>query len=106
MNQSPSGSYRVRTQNNVEHSDGTLILSLGPLTMDSGSMLTAQLARRFRKPVLHLLVPLGVVGMQRANEWIDRWSIYVLNVAGPRESREPGLQDLVHAALIGLLGNR
>ena len=42
----------VRTSLNVRDSDATLIVSHGPLT--SGSLLTLEEGRRWRKPVLHL----------------------------------------------------
>lgn len=109
MTQSGSESYRVRTRANVEASGGTLIVSFGPLPHDSGSMLTAKLARTLVKPCLHLWVwPDGhfhSVGGARLRTWLEAHAIVTLNVAGPRESREPGIQEATRAALVVVLGD-
>lgn len=47
-----TASYQARTERNVIDSDGTLILSHGPLT--GGSALTEKMARKHRKPFLHI----------------------------------------------------
>lgn len=107
MMQSGSPAYPVRTQANIESSDATLILSLGPLAMDSGSYLTAKMARTLGKPCRHFFVTDGRVtgiGPCRILEWISELGVRTLNVAGPRESREPGAQAAVCAALVAILG--
>lgn len=104
MIQSASSAYPVRTRANIEASDGTLILSFGPLRFDSGSMLTVQIARTVGKSVRHLMLesemsrPLDV-GIKRVREWLQERRIRTLNVAGPRESIEPGIQAAVRATL-------
>lgn len=104
MLQSASASYRVRTRANIEASDGTLILSFGELPHDSGSYLTAMTARTLHRPLLHVNLGedghIADFGRQLIREWIEDKRIQVLNVAGPRESREPGLQAAVCAALV------
>jgi hypothetical protein len=105
MMQSASEAYPVRTRANVEASGGTLVLSFGPLPHDSGSMLTGKLARRAGKPVRHFTLPLGRIGGCLLVEWLTEHQIVTLNVAGPRESREPGIQSAVHAALVNILGD-
>lgn len=108
MMQSASAAYPVRTRSNVEASSGTLIVSFGPLPNESGSMLTASLARKMFKPNLHLWVwPDGhfhSVGGARLLAWLEGHRIQILNVAGPRESREPGIQAATCAALVAILG--
>lgn len=107
MMQSASAAYPVRTRSNVEASSGTLIVSFGPLATESGSMLTAKLARQLTKPCLHLWVwPDGhfhSVGGARLREWLDGHAVTVLNVAGPRESKEPGIQAATCSALVAAL---
>lgn len=107
MMQSASAAYPVRTRSNVEASSGTLILSFGPLAAESGSMLTANLARKLNKPLLaNQLSPDGhhtAFLLNRTLLWLKGHRIEVLNVAGPRESREPGLQAAVRAALVAIL---
>lgn len=108
MMESGSPAYPVRTQANVEASSGTLVLSLGPLRFDSGSMLTCQIARRVGKPHLHAIIPvdggLDSFLLDHLRGWLVAKEIRVLNVAGPRESREPGVQNAVRIALICVLG--
>lgn len=99
MMQSPSPAYPVRTRANVEASGGTLILSIGPLRFDSGSMLTAQIARTVGKPVLHVMIDASSVSRARIRDWLREHQIRTLNVAGPRETREPGLQQAARVEL-------
>lgn len=107
MMQSGSAAYPVRTRSNVEASSGTLIVSLHALPNESGSMLTADFARRIGKPIRHLQLAssgrLTIVGRNRIAEWFVERDIRVLNVAGPRESREPGIQAATCAALVAIL---
>jgi hypothetical protein len=77
---------------NLRDSDGTLIINRGRL--DGGALLTAELALgRHRKALL--IVQLG-----------RRIRVRVLNVAGPRESKRPGIRRAAKALLMGLLGER
>lgn len=103
MMQSASADYPTRTRANVEASSGTLILSLGPLPNDSGSMLTGKLARRLGKPHRWFTIPIGRIGCDIVVEWLEENRIEVLNVAGPRESREPGIQTAARDALVAIL---
>lgn len=107
MIESASSAYPVRTRSNVEASGGTLILSLGPLPNESGSMLTAKIARQAGKPLLALQVDrigsLGMFSRDRVRAWLTEHDICVLNVAGPREGREPGIQRAACAALVAIL---
>jgi hypothetical protein len=105
MMQSGSEGYPVRTLANVEASSGTLIFSLGPLPHDSGSMLTGKLARRVGKPHRWFTLPVGRIGHDMVLEWLDQCRIEILNVAGPRESRERGIQHAVRSALVAILAD-
>lgn len=106
MMESASSAYPVRTRANVEASGGTLIFCLGELPADSGSMLTANLARRLGKPILTVNIwsGLSTVGRDIIRDWLAQYQIRTLNVAGPRESREPGIQAATRAALVQILG--
>lgn len=101
--------YAVRTKRNVLDSDGTLIVSRGPLA--GGSALTARLARAHHKPVLHIDLDQWQEqrdGARRAAEalrdWLRRHEIAVLNVAGPRASHCPGIARDVEELLVRALG--
>lgn len=96
--------YPTRTELNVKDSDGTLILSLGDLTHDTGSYLTAQLCRKHGRPYRHYKVDtLSPLLVQMARDWLAGNAIKTLNVAGPRESREPGVHEAAKRALLAIL---
>ncbi len=98
----PNGSYRQRTKRNVEDSDGTLIVNLGEL--DGGTLATRQFAESLGKP--HLVVQLdGGVSTEASRlavQWLRDQSISTLNVAGPRESKRPGIYGLTAALLAAM----
>ena len=85
------GDYRQRTKQNVIDSDGTLILTSGEL--EGGSLATCRFAQRLGKP--YLVVRLARKSRDKiAGEtlrWIENKGIRILNVAGPRESKRPGI---------------
>jgi len=89
----------VRTARNVRDSDATLILSHGPL--DGGSLLTFEEATRAGKPVLHLdlddLSPAAAAA--RLRTWLAAVRPAILNVAGPRASRDPRIAAVTRAVL-------
>lgn len=105
MRESVREDYGLRTRLNVQDSDGTLIISFGA-ELTGGSEYTAKMARSTRKPCKHLVLPArGETRIPDAVrtallEWVDANRISVLNVAGPRESKEPGLQQAVRDALV------
>ena len=92
--------YDTRTRRNVEDSDGTLILNLGML--DEGTALTVKLARQMGKPCLIVALEEGIEPTA-FREWLDANHIAVLNVAGPRESKRPGVYESAYRLLNALL---
>ena len=93
--------YPQRTTWNVRDSDATLILTLREL--DSGSRLTAEVAHRLGKPCL-------VASLNSYPDTIDMlellpWTVdeAVLNIAGPRESRCPGIYARAFGFLVTVL---
>jgi hypothetical protein len=99
LTETPSDTYLQRTEWNVRDSDGTAIFSLAE-TLTGGSRRTAELARQYGKPWLHLAK--DVTGKD-AEELLRRFArenhIRVLNVAGPRASAEPMVGEFVRAIL-------
>ncbi len=90
LQEASSSEYPVRTQLNVEDSDGTLILSWG--SPAGGTALTIKLAKRLKKP--YLLVDLSQErDPRRVLDWLGDNHIQTLNVAGPREGEAPGIHD-------------
>jgi hypothetical protein len=88
----PGGGYRQRTRANVLEADATLIISLAP-TLTGGSLATADFARRFGKPWLHIHP--GGSWRERLAVWQQGVPVKTLNVAGPRASIEPGIAAFV-----------
>lgn len=100
-NNSPD--YKVRTRANVKDSDGTLIFSYGE--PEGGTKLTVDLAFQYEKPLY--VFDLDSEPLNRDPEFIWKWGweseIFVLNVAGPRESKNPGTQFLVKKVVYDIL---
>ncbi|EKE17210.1 MAG: putative cytosolic protein [uncultured bacterium] len=96
----PFGSYRQRTRRNVEDSDGTLILNVGPL--EGGTLSTKRFAEKLGKPLFMLQLDfwLAYPLLAELSDWVARHDIRVLNVAGPRESRYPGVYGLATEVLV------
>lgn len=102
LQETDSDRYRERTEKNIKASDGTLILSFGPLT--GGSALTESLALRHDRPCL--IIDLQEVPRADAvvavENWLLRHGIRILNVAGPRASNEPRIYNAVLALLLAV----
>jgi hypothetical protein len=88
LQEMPTKSYPKRTEQNILDSDGTLIISRGKLT--GGSGLTAKLAKQHGKPWLHLdLDKMSVYEARNALvDWAQVNGVKVLNVAGPRATKD------------------
>jgi hypothetical protein len=86
-----------RTQWNVRDSDATVVFTLGPKA-SGGSQKALSTAKKLKKPCLHLHRGILAVGEKLAF-FIDKHGIRRLNVAGSRESKEPGIYDWVNDAL-------
>lgn len=100
LSESPTANYAERTALNVKDSEGTLILSCGSLR--GGTALTKTFAERYRRP--YLVVDLRHATVQQVYDWLAANSIRVLNVAGPRESSQPGIARQTAAFLRTLFG--
>ena len=101
LTETSSSGYSQRTKLNVRDSDGTLVFNAGVL--GGGTLLTVRIAERLSKPCLVVqvdeLVPSEVT--TRIQAWLAEHSIQVLNVAGPREEKRPGIYEATQAALRG-----
>ena len=102
LRETPSANYRQRTEWNVRDSDGTLVLTRG--RPSGGTGLTISLTRGQGRPVLILDLTRDQDPM-RITEWAKQAGISILNVAGPRESQQPGIQDEARGLLITALGS-
>lgn len=87
-----SPKYPPRTQANVVNSDATVIFSIGKL--GRGSLLTLDLAETFNKPHRTFVLLDEDSDARAATALFDFLSLRrptILNVAGGRESKHPGL---------------
>lgn len=104
LKETESAGYRQRTRFNVTDSDGTLIVNLGQ--RDGGSRATRQVAEKLGRPVLVAQMDFGLAEdlVLQVIEWVRAHHIITLNVAGPRESKRPGIYrltwDLLEAVAI------
>ena len=89
LKEMPTGSYQKRTEQNVIDSDGTVIISHGKLT--GGSKLTQKIAKKHDQPCLHIDLneTPAFITASTINSWIIENKIEVLNIAGPRASKDP-----------------
>lgn len=88
LTETASSHYEERTELNVRDSDATLILTRG--AADGGTGWTARLARQQNKPCLILDLK-DKPRPEAVREWLEMHRVRVLNIAGPRESKQPGI---------------
>jgi hypothetical protein len=83
--------YNKRTEQNVIDSDGTLIISHGRLT--GGSDYTREMALLHRRAWLHIDLNKtnAFQAAQKIKSWLTENEIEVLNIAGPRASKDPAI---------------
>ena len=98
LKQTRSGGYEDRTKRNVKDSDGTLIISAN--MSSPGTVMTIDEALELDKPLFRTVYLEEEKDDQenmeavahRIAEWVRVKDLKVLNVAGNRESKAPGLQ--------------
>jgi len=97
--------YAERTRRNAEDSDATLILvqsNASDHPLRGGTLLTWSCCQQLSRPVL--LVRLQRPGPdKRLHDWLDEHRVKILNVAGPRASKAPGLYLAAKAYLLRVL---
>lgn len=100
VKETPSRDYEQRTEWNVRDSDATLVLTTGK--PEGGTLATIECAHHLEKPVfvVDLLKPHNLASI---SFWLDYEKVQVLNVAGPRESKVPGIRAMAMGFLKDLL---
>ena len=100
LRETDSADYPIRTERNVLEADATLILYRSKLT--GGTKLTRKLAASHAKPYfLHDLAASS--DLEDVSSWLESSEFHTLNVAGPRESSAPGIQNDAFEFLTRLL---
>ncbi len=102
LTETPSIRYIQRTEWNARDSDATVILTIGA-ELTHGSLATAIRAAKQGKPWLHLSREICGGDAEHAGRLLRAFcgshSAGVLNVAGPRASKEPDVPGWVTAVL-------
>lgn len=105
MQEHTSSEYLARTEANVVDSDATLVMTHGMPT--GGSKRTIEFARKHGRPWHHLNMSKHMKPeVKKAMEWIKEScpANCILNVAGTRESKEPGIQMETLVWVLQILG--
>ena len=99
MEELAGADYVKRTLHNVLHSDGTAILYFGVL--EGGTLQTKENCVAHRKPVelIDASRATPVEAAARIGEVIRKNDISVLNIAGPRASKQPAAHDYARATI-------
>jgi hypothetical protein len=105
LDESEEWDYQGRTKENVELADATVIFG----RRSPGSNATEEFCRVLEKPMLWVVLT-GIVqigqcgpGIKRFRLWLEENEVVLLNVAGNRESRNPGIQEAVRKFLVEAL---
>jgi hypothetical protein len=97
LRETESRDVSVRTHKNINDSDGTLVLYLN--VIDEGTRLTLEIAKDLKKPI-YILHRNEAVNPSEFKLWLEINRIKTLNIAGPRESNEPGVYDFTGKMLM------
>jgi len=103
LQEMPTGNYPKRTAQNVIDSDGTVIISHGKLA--EGSKYTEEMVDRHNKPCLHIDLneTPAFQAISDIHSWIFDNNIEILNVAGPRESKDFKIYDHTKFLITGVV---
>lgn len=100
--ETPSRAYVQRTKRNVADSHLTILITKSP-NLEGGSKKTAEFAKALGRALVHVYFPLTPTQILQARETVShahtQHESLILNVAGSRESKAPGINKLVQAAL-------
>lgn len=112
LEETDSSRYQQRTYRNIKEADGTLILRTGRI-ISPGTKLTIKTLRKEEKPY-RIFDPYKIYKVPQAVQWICETQIEegdgklhgieVLNVAGPRESKSPGVYEQSKTFLTDVFG--
>jgi hypothetical protein len=98
-----SVSYLVRTRQNVHDSDGTLVLTFGPVA--GGTARTVEYCRLLGTPCIVLDAKALSLeqSIAQACAFVLQHGIRTLNVAGPRASQAPQAEAVGRAIVLGVI---
>jgi len=88
--ETPTDNYLQRTEWNVRDTGGTVVFTLSE-TVSGGSLRTIEFCKKHKKPAAHISRSAKYKPADALPRFVAEQKIKVLNVAGPRESKEPGV---------------
>ncbi|MGH9341593.1 MAG: putative molybdenum carrier protein [Acidobacteriota bacterium] len=100
LRETPSQVFAQRTEWNVRDSDGSLVLHRGKPA--GGTAKTVEFAIKQRRPYLCIDLT-QALDLNQIRSWLLSRRVSVLNIAGPRESEEPGIYAQARELLTRLL---
>ena len=102
--ESKDDGYAARTRLNAANSDGTLHVGS---YRSGGSKLTYDVAMELKKPLFLIAFPSGPeldrTRLEEFRDWLKRHEIQTLNVAGNRESENPGIAEFTRNFLLNAM---
>jgi len=101
LKETPKRDYAQRTEWNVRDSDATLILSRGKPS--GGTAMAVQFAKAADKPFYFIDLSGAETDVNAFRCWMTECRIKTLNIAGPRESQNPGMYRQTFTLLLNLL---
>lgn len=103
LRETVSTNYSVRTCQNISDSDGTLVIYYG--APEGGTTRTIEYCRQLRKPCYHLnaLWYSPNQALDKLSHFIQEHEIAVLNVAGPRASKQEQAEEYAFMLITLLL---
>ena len=90
--------YIHRTRLNVLDSDGTIIVK-DEFDFGEGTLETINFCKQFQKPFLMYDVIYDPINYDEFQNWLKEKNIKVLNVAGNRSSKSPGIKGKTYILL-------
>ena len=96
LQETESKGYKQRTKWNVRDSDATLFITLAP-ELTGGSLFTQEYTQKINKPCLHVYPDSH--WHEQIKLFLSMHSIQILNVAGPRASNAPDIEQFVYEVL-------
>ena len=92
LTETPSAEYLQRTEWNVRDTDGTVVFTFAAVAT-GGSLKTIKFTKKHGKPCLHISRSGGnyVDPALLLQRFVEDNNVQMLNVAGSRESKEPGI---------------
>lgn len=93
-----TSNYQIRTEENAKDGDATIVFTIGEPT--GGTAFTIKCLKKHKKP--YMLIDLEKEDseiIEQINKWLTQSNPGKLNIAGPRESKFPGIYKRTYTIL-------